>query len=352
MRSTLASAAPRTTVVNLLDDWDAVQPAWDEFVHNHPKGSVFHSSQMVRVFAAARRHAPLPLAALDREGRVLALLSAVRVQTLPHPLGRVSSRSIWYAEPLCHDDPESVEALVELVTTHDRFVRRHTLFTEIRPLYAPGPERAALERCGYEFYDYLNYIVDLTQGEERLWTNLRKSCRRSVQSARKRGFMVRELTAAEGLDSLYSLLQQTYSRARVPLADRSLFEAAFRELAPAGTLRCMAVVEGERILAVDLLLAFKDRFYAWYGGAERMTGISPFEILQWHEFAWGVEHGLAKFDFGGAGRPDEPYGVRDFKAKFGGDLVCFGRYRKVHGPWRMALAERAYQFGRTLIPSK
>ncbi len=352
MTSVLAPAASRMTVVNLLDDWSAVQPAWDEFVNNHSQGSIFHSSQMVRVFAAAKRHAPLPLAALDRDGCVVALLSAVRVQTLPHPLGRLSSRSLWYAEPLCRDDPASIDALVELIKTHDRAMRRPTLFTEVRPLFAPGPERAALERCGYEFYDYLNYIVDLTPGEERLWANLRKSCRRSVQSARKRGFVIRELTAAEGVDALYSILQQTYGRARVPLADRSLFEAAFRELAPAGVLRCMAVADGERIVAIDVLLAFKDRLYAWYGGVERMTGISPCEILQWHEFTWGADQGLTDFDFGGAGRPDEPYGVRDFKAKFGGELVCFGRYRKIHGPWRMALAERAYQLGRTLIASK
>ena len=34
----------------------------------------------------------------------------------------------------------------------------------------------------------------------------------------------------------------------------------------------------------------------------------------------------------GAGRPDEKYGVRDFKAEFGGEMVEYGRYVYAHCP--------------------
>jgi lipid II:glycine glycyltransferase (peptidoglycan interpeptide bridge formation enzyme) len=34
----------------------------------------------------------------------------------------------------------------------------------------------------------------------------------------------------------------------------------------------------------------------------------------------------------GAGKPDESYGVRDFKAKFGGQLVEHGRFQIVLSP--------------------
>jgi len=32
------------------------------------------------------------------------------------------------------------------------------------------------------------------------------------------------------------------------------------------------------------------------------------------------------FDFMGVGIPNRPYGVRDFKSKFGGELVNYGRF--------------------------
>lgn len=38
------------------------------------------------------------------------------------------------------------------------------------------------------------------------------------------------------------------------------------------------------------------------------------------------EHNIPLFDFMGAGKPREAYGVREFKARFGGELVEHGRF--------------------------
>ncbi|MDH4208252.1 MAG: hypothetical protein OEV76_05210, partial [Anaerolineae bacterium] len=54
------------------------------------------------------------------------------------------------------------------------------------------------------------------------------------------------------------------------------------------------------------------------------------------------------YDFGGAGKADEEYGVRDFKAKFGGDLVCYGRNTCVHAPFRLAMSKLGYEGYRRL----
>lgn len=41
------------------------------------------------------------------------------------------------------------------------------------------------------------------------------------------------------------------------------------------------------------------------------------------------ELGCTTFDFMGAGKPNKPYGVREFKKRFGGELVEYGRYRLI-----------------------
>jgi lipid II:glycine glycyltransferase (peptidoglycan interpeptide bridge formation enzyme) len=64
---------------------------------------------------------------------------------------------------------------------------------------------------------------------------------------------------------------------------------------------------------------------------------------------WAHEQGFRSYDSGGAGKPGVAYGVRDFKAKFGGQLVNYGRYQKVYSPWKLAVAERAYELGRRLL---
>ena len=123
---------------------------------------------MVRVFQRTKRHAPMPLAAIGSDGRVMALLVAIRVQTLPDPLGSVSSRSIMYAEPLCDDRPESDAALAQLIARHDLEMGTGVMFCEVRPHFAPGLELTALQQCGYQPLEYLNYLIDLTTPRELL----------------------------------------------------------------------------------------------------------------------------------------------------------------------------------------
>ena len=59
---------------------------------------------------------------------------------------------------------------------------------------------------------------------------------------------------------------------------------------------------------------------------------------------WGIETGCHTFDFGGAGKPGVSYGVKDYKLKFGGELVNFGRFRKIYKPGIYNLASRGFKF--------
>jgi serine/alanine adding enzyme len=347
------SAAPRDNeIVNLLEDWDRTQPLWDKYVNEHPKGSVFHTSGMVRVFQATKGHKPLALASLGPDGGITALLVGVRVQTLPPPMGRLSSRAVFYAEPLCHDDPDSMKALSQLVARHDADVGRSVLFAEVRPLYAPGSERIVLERAGYEFLEYLNYVYDVAQPVDAIWSELHKSAQRDARQCERRGHVVREVPIETAIDELYPLLKLSYGHSGVPLADRSLFDAAAQELYPQGMAKFFAVYNGPTPVAMDVMLTFKDRIYLWYGGVTRDTVGSPCTFLRWYELKWAHENGYAICDSGGAGWPNIPYGVRDFKRKFGGELVQFGRYRKVFSPWKLALAERVYKIKRSIFSQK
>lgn len=340
------------SIVDLLRDWPQFHRAWDSFVQQHPKGSVFHTSAMVQVFAAAKGHMPVALAAVSADGRILSLLVGIRVQTLPHVLGALSSRSIWYAEPICEESDEGILSLGDLIAEHDRRMRRRTLFTEIRPLRSSGGERTQLQNHGYRYLDYLNYIIDTRQPVEVLWKNMHASAQSHFRKCDRRGYEMRFVNGPECIDILYDFLWLTYGRAKVPLADKSLFQAAYNILHPRKMIEFIVVYDQDKPVAADTLLIFKKQAFAWYGGSLRITGLSPAAFMQWREIEWSAQNGIEHYDFGGAGWPDVPYGVRDFKASFGGELVSYGRYRKVYSRWKMALAERAYEFGRSVISPK
>lgn len=313
----------------------------------HPKGTVFHCAAMVRAFAAAKGHQPLAIAARDEDGNLAALLVAVRVNTLGGAASRFASRSIFYAEPICRDDEVGAAALSQLLKIHDRRMAG-VLFAEVRPINAPGAERAVLESHGYQWLDYLNYVVDLRPTHEELHANLNRSLRKQLRKNDNKGLIVKKNSPPYKVDRMYSFFQTSYARSGVPLADISLFHAALAELPP-DVPRVRTVFYDQQPIAAAICLVYKDRNYAWYGGSQRFSGISADDAITWHEISFAKRQGVTYYDFGGAGWPDEEYGPRDFKAKFGGELVNFGRYRKVFGPLRMKLATAAYAATRRFV---
>ena len=71
----------------------------------------------------------------------------------------------------------------------------------------------------------------------------------------------------------------------------------------------------------------------WYAGADdNYLEFRPNDVLVWEVLKWGKISNYSLFDFGGAGKPNVPYGVRDYKLKFGGELVNFGRFEIVNKP--------------------
>jgi len=73
-------------------------------------------------------------------------------------------------------------------------------------------------------------------------------------------------------------------------------------------------------------------------------------LVAWHAIGWSSEKGYHIFDFGGAGKPNnkEHEGIRRFKEQFGGQLVNFGRYKKIHSPRKLWLAERGFEVWRRI----
>ena len=63
----------------------------------------------------------------------------------------------------------------------------------------------------------------------------------------------------------------------------------------------------------------------------------------WHILSIAAEEDFKYYDYGGAGYVDQEYTVRDFKAKFNGHLVNFGRHTQIHAPLPYAIAKTGYQ---------
>jgi serine/alanine adding enzyme len=126
-----------------------------------------------------------------------------------------------------------------------------------------------------------------------------------------------------------------------------MFLASYDILKPDGLSRYFGAFNNGTLIGAICLLAYKQQLYDWYAGSSRQhLDKYPNDLLPWEAFKWGKHNGFLKFDFGGAGKPGKDYGVRDYKKKFGGDFVNFGRFQKIHKPLKHSTAKIGFNVWR------
>lgn len=323
---------------------------WRRYVEGQTLGNIFQTPEMFQVFDKAAGHHPALWAAVNDEGLPLALLTVVELTLIPGPLRGFTTRAVAYGGELHDPSLEGESALRDLLQAYGKGVGKDPLFTELRHLSNPNPVRHILQECGYEHQEHLNYLIDLDRSPDAVLQGMGRRTRKQIRRGlRKNIVRVEELHEREHLSLWYNLLQKTYAAAQVPLARQTLFETAFDILYPKGMVKFLVARIGDAPAAVSAELICGTKIYGWYSGLDRAYASQvPNELLMWHILRWGAENGFHLYDFGGAGKPDERYGVRDFKAKFGGELVNFGRDTCAHKPRVLGLSQYGYDIWRRL----
>ncbi len=332
-------------IVHHLDEM-----TWSEFVINNPRGNIFHSPEMYEVFKRAKGFSPALWAALDEDGAVQALMLTAKITVIGGPFKFMTTRAVVYGGPLCSDGARGRAALDFLLREYNRRAGRDALFTEFRNVHDVSDLMPTLEKNKYCFEDHLNFLIDLTLPSEELWKNIRSNAQRNIRKAQKSGVTIEEAQTPEEVDAAYTVLQDVYHRIQVPLPDRSLFTASFEVLHPKNMMHILfARLNGVNIGALTLLV-YKGSILYWYTGPLReYAEYRPGDLLVWSALEFGKKLGCHTFDFGGGGKPDEEYGVRDFKLKFGGRQVNFGRSVCVHAPTRLRVSEIGYSLLRKYL---
>lgn len=252
------------------------------------------------------------------------------------------SRRIVMGGPLvkARDDMELIDRTVKIIESI-RDCSKKPLFLEVRNLLDTSAQSKAYERCGFEFEGHLNFLIDLNKSEDGLLGSLDKKRRYGIRKCMKEKVTIVEVNDEKRLKDAYSLLRQTYDNARLPLADFSLFSSALNILGPKEMIKIFLAERNDVPVSTIILLLYRGTVYDWYAGASRdHLSLCPNDYITWHAIKYGKESGFSIFDFGGAGKPDEPYGVREFKKQFGGEMVNYGRYSLVMQPMLTSLGKK------------
>lgn len=239
----------------------------------------------------------------------------------------LSRRAIINGGPQLADDISGAE-LKELLRKCVKGLRKKAIYIETRNFDDYSDCRQAFEECGFVYEPHYDFVVNtesLVTAEE----NLGKSRKRDVKASLKNGATVVEEPTQAQVEAFYGVLQGLYKkRVKTPLFPLDFFIRLSRE--PFSKF-LLVEYQGE-IVGGTVCVFDDDAVYEWFacGKDGVYKNVFPSTLATWSGISFAAESGHSRFDMMGAGAPgDKGYGVRDFKAKFGGEMVEYGRFKYV-----------------------
>ena len=205
------------------------------------------------------------------------------------------------------------------------------IYIESRNFHDYSKWRNIFDANGFAYQPHLNYHVDTTSLDQ-AQARIGKHRWRYIRLSMRDGAKIVDTPTIEQVRAFYTILQDLYrTKVRTPLWSWDFFERLFHT---EHARYILVELDGQIVGGTACVCLPGKAVYEWYacGLDYCRDDIRPLSVAIWGEMQYAAENGYPLFDFMGAGSPDQPYGVRDFKAEFGGELVEHGRFLCVRKP--------------------
>lgn len=301
--------------------------SWEKFIADHPNGNFFQSAGYFNFYNSLHSFKPIAFTCTDETNSVCGVLVAVIQKEKGYLKGHLSSRCIVYGGPIVKDNNDEVadKLLKELI----RRVASKSIYIEFRNLFDLAESKVIFEKNRFEYKEHFNFVVKIGTAEEN-FKKLNENRRRQIKKSLKGGAEIVCATEMSEVKEFYLLLKKLYNeKVKKPLPAFSFFENFFS----IPTLGKYFLVKYEgKIIGGIMCPIFKKTLYEWYvcGLDNEFKDQSPSVLATWAPIEYAEKNGLQYFDFLGAGNAESDYGVRDFKSKFSGELVQYGRYLRIN----------------------
>ena len=305
--------------------------------------SIFQSTEIFQVWQKTKNYLPFFTIIENEKGEIIGSLFAVIQKEYKGFVGKLSSRSIIIGKPIYpKGDLFVLDALLKAYTKH---VCRKAIYSQFRNLSEYSiEEKEIFIKNDFLYEPHLDIIHDLGIHIDKQFSAVHKGRRKNIRRAERSGVKFREIRDANEFNLAYNLVESTYKRIKLPMPDKTLFTESFQQLSEKKILKTLIAITNEEVIGCRMVLCYGDIVYDWYAGASNEhLDKYPNDFLPWKVMQWASLNGYKYFDFGGAGKPNIAYGVREHKLKFGGDLVEFGRFEMVHNKLLMKVGKIAFK---------
>jgi serine/alanine adding enzyme len=316
---------------------------WAEFISSHPDRTIFQSPEMYDLYSNTFNFEPSILALEGNDGVLKAILLSVNVKDFKGIIGKLTVRTIIHGGPLIEPSEENKEkAGYVILQALVARVKKKSLYIQFRNLFDTTAIKPSFQRNKFKLEDHLNLIVKTTDPLA-VHSGISESKIRQAVTGLKSGCELIQASSEEEVSQFYAILEKLYKRKiKKPIPDKSFFLAFYNcmQKSKVGILM-LAKYQGEIIGGMVCPITPGKKLYEWYvcGLDALYHSFHPSVMLTYGAIEYALKNDLPQFDFMGIGTPDEPYGVRDFKLRFGGSTVNYGRYIHINKPYFYGFAK-------------
>ncbi len=253
-----------------------------------------------------------------------------------------SRRAIIPGGALLADDI-SEKALGELLLACKNLLKSRAIYVELRNYNDYSRHKTIFEKYGFCYKPHYDIHVD-TLDKTLLYQRISESKRRKIKASQTNLEIVENPNETE-FSQFYDLLSELYQkRIKRPLFPKVFFE----ELEKKEWGNVLVVKSGNEVVGGMAMVVWRDVAYEWFVCGNDNSECHASVMATWAGLDFANKNGCRKFDFMGAGEPDKPYGVRDFKMRFGGELHEFGRFLLVQNRLLFAIGKMGVRLAKII----
>lgn len=294
---------------------------WSELVRTRETGTWFQSPEAYDFFASLPELMEPFVYGVERAEKLCAVCVGY-VTKEPNPIKQFFTRRAIIIGGVVMAANCAKEDIVILLNYVRKELKPKSIYIETRNFNDFSPWKEAFEAAGFVYKPHLNFHVDPA-------TN-------NLSDNRKRQLKKSDAVVSEGVNELeirewYEVLSELYrTKVKTPLWPIDFFLEAYRQ----GIAKFLLVKHEGRIIGGSMVVADERTVYEWFecGLNAECKDQYPSVMATWGGIQLAHQSGCTRYDMMGAGEPGVPYGVRDFKAEFGGQMVEHGRFLCVCKP--------------------
>jgi serine/alanine adding enzyme len=242
--------------------------------------------------------------------------------------GYLSRRCIVWGGPVIPDDVLDKNKVSKiLINSLLHKLKGKAIYIEFRNLFDCSGFHSLFTDFGFQFSEHLNFI-NLLDNEISVKKRISVSKLKQIKKSLNAGAEIVDSKDELEIGDFYKLLYDLYkTKVKTPLPRLDYFLNLLKY-----NIGVFLLIKFQNKIIGGLMGGvYNEVIYAIYACGEdgKYKDVYPSVLANWAGLEYGLKNDLKYFDFLGAGKPNEDYGVREFKSKFGGELVNYGRYKLI-----------------------